>query len=352
MTVLTTPLCRELGIEYPIFNVGFGLSARPEIAAAVSNAGGFGVLGLSAVPPEYIREYMRRTRELTDKPCGANVIIAGLANPEFKPLVEERIATVLEEAPAVLVLFWGDPAPFVEPAHRAGVRLFVQVGSPEEAGAAAAAGVDGVIIQGVEAGGHVRATASIWENLPAAVEAAAPVPVLAAGGLRDGAAIARALSLGAQGVSLGTRFVASEEAYAHAEYKRRLLTAESEDTVLGLIFEEGWPDAPARALRTRPVEEWEAAGRPPRGQKPGEGRVIGVERRPWAEFEFTRYPVFIPTPDFEGDFDEVPLWAGESVSGVREIKPAGEIVRDLVAETEAALPRSGIAPPATGAHPE
>jgi NAD(P)H-dependent flavin oxidoreductase YrpB (nitropropane dioxygenase family) len=136
-----------------------------------------------------------------------------------------------EEGAAAVVLFWGDPAWYVEDAHENGARVLIQVGSVEEAEAAAAAGVDAVIAQGVETGGHVRGTTSVWELLPATVEAIAPVPVLASGGIGDGAGLARALRLGAQGVSLGTRFGASEEAWIDLEYKRRIV--ESTAAVLG-----------------------------------------------------------------------------------------------------------------------
>src|SRR5438067_671292 len=211
---LRTPLAQALGIEYPIFSVGFADGAGPELVAAVSGAGACGVLGGSGLTPQEARQLIARVRELTDRPFGVNIIIAALDRPdvseESKELRRNCISAVIEARVSVLVLFWGDPAPFVDEAHRAGVKVFVQVGSVAEAQAAAASGVDAVIVQGVEAGGHVKATASIWEILPAAIEALGGVPVLASGGIGDGAGIARALRNGAGGVSLGTRFVASE----------------------------------------------------------------------------------------------------------------------------------------------
>lgn len=338
---LRTPLCDLLGIDVPILSVGFGESAGPELVAAVSNAGGCGVLGLG-VPVDHLRRRVARTRDLTQRPFGGNLIIAGFASPhgteEGRRLRREQIAAALEEHVPVLVLFWGDPAPFVDPARRAGTKLLIQVGGADEARAAAAAGVDAVIVQGVEAGGHVKATRSIWDVLPAAVAAAAPTPVLASGGIGDGAAIARALRLGAQGVSLGTRFVASEEAWVHEHYKRRLVEAGSEDTVLtDDLYYVGWPDAPHRSLRNTLFEEWDRAGRPKPGTRAGEGEVIGTRQQEWGLVPWQRYQSGMLTPAFDGDPEVAPMWAGESVTAVRDVKPAGDIVRDLVRETEAAL---------------
>lgn len=339
---LHTPLCREVGIESPIFSVGFGISAGPELVSTVSDAGGCGVLGGSGLPAEEIRRRIACVRELTDRPFGVNVIIAELEQPhsseEDRAFVREQITAVVEERAPLLVLFWGDPAPFVEEAHRDGVKVFVQVGSVAEAEAAAAAGVDAVIAQGIEAGGHVRGTTSIWELLPAAVEAVKPVPVLASGGIGNGAGLARALRLGAQGVSLGTRFVASEEAWIHPVYKQRVVDSSAEDTFYGELFDVWWPDAPHRVLRkNKTFEEWDAAGRPPPGDRPGEGMPIGTSRRPWGEYQWPRYAPGMVTPDFDGDPEYAPMWAGESCSVVNDVKPAGVIVRDLVREAEAAL---------------
>jgi nitronate monooxygenase len=343
MTTLRTPLCELFGIDIPIFNVGFGQSATPELAAAVSNAGGCGVLGFTGggMPPEEIRARIDRTRTLTERPFGGNVIIAALssstATDADRAAIQTRVIAAIDARIPILVLFWGDPAPFVARAHAQGTKLVVQVGSPEEAAAAAHAGVDAIIAQGVEAGGHVRATESIWEVLPRVVKAAAPVPVLAAGGIGDGRAIARALKLGAQGVSLGTRFVASSEAWVHERHKQRIVEAAATDTFFGLVFTVGWPDAPHRALRNKTVEEWEAAGRPPIGQRPGEGGVIGTRHESWGDFPWYRYGVGILTPTFEGDVDYAVMFAGQSVSAVHDVKPAGDIVRDLARDAESAL---------------
>jgi nitronate monooxygenase len=207
----------------------------------VSDAGGCGVLGGSGIPDDEMRRRIARVRDLTDRPFGVNFIIAELELPEAteedKGLVRDQIAALIEQRIPLLVLFWGDPAPFVEDAHRNGVRIAVQVGSVAEAKAAAAAGVDVVIAQGIEAGGHVRGTTPIWELLPATIEAVRPVPVLASGGIGDGAGIAAALRLGGHGVSLGTRFVASDEAWIHPIYKQRVVESQAEDTFYGELFD-------------------------------------------------------------------------------------------------------------------
>lgn len=340
---IRTPLCDLLGIEVPILSVGFASSATPELAAAVSNAGGLGVIGLG-FPVEVLRVRVAHTRELTAKPFGGNFVLAALADPDspedFRQARRLQIATATEERVPVLVLFWGDPSPFVEPAHRAGVKVLLQVGSVEEAIAAVEAGVDGVILQGVEAGGHVKATRSIWETLPAAVDAARGTPIIASGGIGDGRAIARAMKLGAQGVSLGTRFVASEEAWIHPHYKERIVGASADDTVLSPdLFNVGWENAPHRALKNKTYQRWEAAGRPPVGKRPGEGEIVGTFHLTSGDQSTERYESTMLIPPFEGDPEDVVMWAGLSVDSVNDVKPAGQIVRDLVRETEEALAR-------------
>lgn len=330
--MLKTPLCAQLGIELPIFNAGMGGGvAGPELAAAVSNAGGLGVLGMGGVPGPVIREQIRRLRTLTSKPFAVNIILA---------LLEEgQVESCLEEKVPVLILFWGDVRPFVDKAHRAGTKIIPQCGSVEEAQAAAAAGVDAVMIQGVEAGGHVKGTTALSIALPAVVEAVKPLPVIAAGGVADGRSLAAALVAGARAVSIGTRFLCSNEANAARAYKERLVRASAEDTVHTLLFDIGWPNAAHRVLRNKAYTEWEAAGSPPSGRRPGEGVVFGKMPVGGTLLEMPRYHVFPPLEGFEGDVEYAALYAGQSCSLVKDIKPAAEIMHDLVSGAEAALGR-------------
>ena len=198
--MLTTPFCRQLGVEHPILNAPMGGGiAGPELAAAVSNAGGLGTLGLAGLPASLIAEQIRRTRALTSKPFLANLIIAILQGDELAACFDARLP--------ILGLFGGDPRPFVADAHRRGIKVVPQLASVAEALAAAEGGVDAVIAQGVEAGGHVLGTTSLSVVLPAIVDAVRPVPVIAAGGIADGRGLVSALALGAQAVSMARAFL-------------------------------------------------------------------------------------------------------------------------------------------------
>lgn len=325
--MLTTDICRQLGVSLPIWNAGMGGGlAGPALAAAVSNAGGLGVLGMGGLPEPVIREQIHELRQLTDRPFGVNIILPLLGD-------DSPIECCLEERVPVLILFWGDPGPYVDRAHAVGTRVVVQVGSVEEARAAAATGVDAVMIQGVEAGGHVKSTTSLSVLLPASVDAVAPLPVVAAGGIGDGRGVAAALSLGAQAVSLGTRFLCSDE--SRAAYKERVVAARAEDTYYTKLFDVEWPDAAHRVLRNKIVRDWEAAGSPASGQRPGEGEITGRMPVGGQVVELPRYSVFMPMDGFDGDLDSSVLYCGESCSLVSDVKPAAEIVRTLAADAEA-----------------
>jgi NAD(P)H-dependent flavin oxidoreductase YrpB (nitropropane dioxygenase family) len=284
---------------------------------------------MGGLPAPYIRQQIHQLRTLTNKPFGVNLLL---------PLLQEgQIDTCLDEQVPFLVLFWGDPTPYVAAAHRRGTKVFVQVGSVEEAQAAVAAGVDAIIAQGIEAGGHVKSTTALSTIVPAVVEAVKPVPVIAAGGMANGRGLVAALSLGAQAISMGTRFLASEETRAVQAYKERVVQSRAEDTVYTFLFDVGWPDAAHRVLRNKAVAEWEVAGCPASGQRPGEGRIIGTMPVAGTTVDLVQYMVFPPLSGFTGDIDYAVLYAGQSCGLVHDIKPAAQIVRDVVREAEEAI---------------
>jgi NAD(P)H-dependent flavin oxidoreductase YrpB (nitropropane dioxygenase family) len=209
-----------------------------------------------------------------------------------------------------------------------GGTLLHTVGSAEEAKRAVDAGVDVVVAQGFEAGGHVWGRVGTLALIPAVVDAVDPVPVIAAGGIGDARGVAAVIALGAQAAWVGTRFLLAEEATIHEEYRQRLIDADETSTEwFANLFDGGWPDAPHRALRNSTVAAWEAAGRPPSGSRPGEGEQIGV--RPNGA-PLLRYASATPAAGTEGEIEALSLWAGQSVAFARRVEPAGAIVRELV----------------------
>ena len=241
----------------------------------------------------------------------------------------------LAEKVPVISFFWREPGALVRRAKDAGAIVLHTVASANMARRAVESGVDVVVAQGWEAGRHVRGTVATLPLIPAVVDAVGTTPVVAAGGIADGRGLAAVLALGAAGAWIGTRFLASQEATIHQRYRERLLSATEEDTVfLEELFDVGWRKAPHRVLRNKTVETWEAAGRPPSGARPGEGEVIARSR---SVGEIVRYQSYTPGTDFEGDIDALSLWAGQSVGLVSKIKPAGDIVREIVAQAQSTL---------------
>ena len=208
---MRTPVCELLGIEQPI--VQAPMSAVPELAAAVSNAGALGMLALTWSTPA--GDVVRETAALTDRPFGGNLILTSDQH--------RRLDEALEAGLRIVSLFWGDPAGYVEQVHDANGVVLHTVGSAEEARRAVASGVDVVVAQGWEAGGHVRSQVATLPLVPAVVDAVAPVPVIAAGGIGDARGVAAVFALGAQAAWLGTRFLLAQEMPIHEEYRRRLM---------------------------------------------------------------------------------------------------------------------------------
>jgi NAD(P)H-dependent flavin oxidoreductase YrpB (nitropropane dioxygenase family) len=319
---METAICARLGIEVPIIQAPMGGAVGPALAAAVSNAGGLGMLVLWRADPDNMRRQIREMRSLTSKPFGVNL------NLEFPQ--EERLELCLEEGVPIISFFWRDPAALVRRAKQSGAIVLHTVGSAEAARRAVDCGVDVVVAQGWEAGGHVRGSVASLPLVPAVVDAVEPTPVVAAGGIADGRGLAAVLALGASGAWIGTRFLGSHEAAIHPRYRERLLSATEDDTVfLEELFDVGWPKAPHRVLRNKTVTEWKAAGRPPSAARPGEGEVIAAAR---FSGQIVRYQSCMRGADAEGDIDALSLWAGQSVGLVSQVKPAGDIVREVVEE--------------------
>jgi NAD(P)H-dependent flavin oxidoreductase YrpB (nitropropane dioxygenase family) len=278
----------------------------------VSEAGGLGVIGASFVPAEEVARMVARAREITSKPIGINLLLHA---------TEDRLDEVLSAEPAVLSTAWSrddqDLGTIFAKAHERGITVMHMVPRVEDAVIAVEAGANVIVAQGNEGGGHIGeiATTVIVRQV---VKAVAPIPVLAAGGFVDGAGLAAALALGAEGILLGTRFLATEEAPVEAAYKRAIVASKGDDTIVTTIPDtlsgRDWPGAWGRVRRTRFIEAW--LGREPELRR----RRDAV----WAMLEAAE----------ESDPDYALMWIGQSAGLVDAILPAGEVVRQIVAEAE------------------
>ncbi|MDP3746685.1 MAG: nitronate monooxygenase [Phenylobacterium sp.] len=314
---MRTRLCHRLGLELPIVQAPMGGASCPALAAAVSNAGGLGMLALSWSDAASLRREIRETRALTDRPFGVNLVLAWRQ--------DERLAICLEEGVRIVSFFWGDPAALSPSVQAVGGVVLHTVASAAQAKASVAAGSDIIVAQGWEAGGHVLGEVATLPLVRAVVAAVGPAPVLAAGGIVDGQGLAAALALGAAGVWIGTRFLASAEANIHPTYRARLLAAGETDTAHTGLFDLGWPGAPHRVLRNPTLDAWAAAGRPASGRRPGEGEVVAQG----ALGPIVRYASATPTAEVTGAVEVMSLWAGQGVGQIHEVRLAGEIVRDV-----------------------
>jgi NAD(P)H-dependent flavin oxidoreductase YrpB (nitropropane dioxygenase family) len=326
LDVVRTPLCDLVGIDVPVVLAPMGGAVTAELAAAVSNAGALGMLPLTWSTESEVATVIDEMRLRTKRPFGINL---GLAWDQ-----RARLASALEAGAPIVSFFWGDATDVIGEARHAGAVVFVTVGTAEEGRAAAAAGADAVVAQGWEAGGHVWGTISTLALVPRVVDAVAPVPVIAAGGIADGRGLAAVLALGAAGAWVGTRFLAAAEAAIHPDYRRRILAAGETDTFYGTLFDRGWPDAPHRALRNSTVEAWERAGRPSSGSRPGENDEPALRHD---GSPINRYASSTPTATMQGDVEPLPHWAGQGVGLVTREESAAAVVHSLVTEAEAVL---------------
>jgi nitronate monooxygenase len=354
---LRTPLCDLLGIRYPLVQAPMaGGWTTPELVSAVCEAGGLGVLAGARVTPERLREDIRAVKARTDRPFGVNFLLAppepasgeasavqrfldgfreelGLPSGETElslppsPLLEQ-LEVVFGERVPVLSTAMGDPGELVERAHEEGMRMIAMVTTVEEAVLVAERGADAVVAQGAEAGGH-RATFELGPGgegqlvgtmalVPQVVDAV-NAPVVATGGIADGRGLVAALALGAAGVQLGTRFLLARESGAHPDYRKRLVNATEEDTVVTRAF----TGRPARALRNRFLEEYSSAGPEPLA---------------WPLQNLAAGDIYAASQAANND-DYSPLLAGQGLRMLKGDQGAGEIVKVIRIEAATVLSR-------------
>jgi nitronate monooxygenase len=332
MSRLRTQFTDRLDLEVPIVQAPVGSATCPSLAAAVADAGGLGMLAVTWRDEAATREVVAETDRRTDGAFGVNVV----ADPDARTVpTETHVEACLDEGVDVVSVSFGDAAPYVDQVHSRGGTVLQSVGSADAAKDAVDAGVDVVVAQGWEAGGHVQSEVATLPLVPRVVDAVPDTPVVAAGGIGDGRGIAAALALGAAGAWLGTRFLATAEANVHRLYRQRVLEADETATVHSTLFDEGWPDVPHRVIENETVAEWAAAGEPST-ERPGEGEVVAetADGTP-----VRRYEDSLAVPGVSGAVEELPLYAGQSAGLVRSVQSADDLVTTLADETTEALER-------------
>jgi NAD(P)H-dependent flavin oxidoreductase YrpB (nitropropane dioxygenase family) len=315
--MIRTPVCDLLDIEHPIALGGMGSATSPALVAAVSRAGGLGALGCHYLTPDQIRECTAAIRRGTNKPFGLNFLLFDIREDSFEMALELR--------PSVMQFAWARPEQdlksYFDRAHAAGCKVTHMAGAVSEATRAAEAGADVIIAQGTEGGGHVGWMASM-PLIPMVVDAVSPIGVLAAGGFADGRGLVAALGLGAQGILLGTRFLATEESPIHPNLKQAIIDSDGHDTLLSEIPDIAaglaWPGAMSRSRRNRFIERW--AGR--------EWALRQYRAEARAGLQVARK---------NGDAEEAVLSMGQDAGLIHDIAPAAEIVTRIVEEAERIL---------------
>jgi nitronate monooxygenase len=308
--MLSTPFTRLVGCGAPIQLAPMPGIGTPELAAAVADAGGVGMVGTPMLPPEGVAELLDAVAAQTRGVFGANFLM---------PFVDRACVEVAAAKARVVEFFYGDPDPdLVALAHRGGALVGWQVGSCAEAVAAERAGCDFVVAQGVEAGGHVRGRLGLLPLLDQVLDAVR-CPVVAAGGIATPRSLAAILAAGAAAGRIGTRFVTASESAAHPRYVELLLRATGEDAVYTERFSVMWPDAPHRVLRSC-IAAAEAL----------DVEIAGELPMPTGPLPLPRFAVVAPTRDTTGHVEAMALYAGQGVGAVTHVQPAREIVRDLI----------------------
>lgn len=295
---MNTRLCDLLGIEYPVIQGGMAWVATAELAAAVSNGGGLGLIAAGGAPAEAVREQIKKCRTLTDKPFGVNVML-------MSPFAEEVMQVIIEEKPAVVATGAGNPGKYIASLKEAGIKILPVVASVAMAKKMERDGVDGIIAEGTEAGGHIGEITTMC-LIPQIVDAVT-IPVVAAGGIADNRAAVAAFALGADGIQVGTRFICSDECIAHENYKQAVIKAKDRDAVVTGRS----TGAPVRALKNKLTREYAKLEGQGASKEEIEQLGVGGLRRAFQE----------------GDVQNGSLMAGQSAAMVTKIEPCADIIK-------------------------
>ncbi len=306
--MLKTAICDLFGIEYPIIQGGMAYLGTAELASAVANAGGLGIIGAGNSEPDWVRQQIRLTRQLTDKPFGVNILL-------MSPFAEQVVDVVVEEKVAVVTTGAGNPGPYIPRFKQAGIKVMPVLASVALAKRLERYGADAVVAEGMESGGHIGEVTTV--ALVPQVADGVQIPVVAAGGIADGRGLVAALALGAQGVQMGTRFVCSEECVAHPGYKEKILQAHDRSTVAS-----GQTTGhPLRCLQNRLTRQFE------------EMEKAGASKEELESFGVNRYYQGV----IEGNLEDGSLIAGQIAGLIKEIKPVRVIIEEMMAEAEAII---------------
>lgn len=305
---MKTRICELLNIEYPVIQGGMAWVATAELAAAVSNGGGLGLIAAGGAPADVVREQIHKARTLTDKPFGVNVML-------MSPFADEVMKVVIEEKVAVVATGAGNPGKYMADLKNAGIKVMPVVASVALAKKMEKSGADAIIAEGTEAGGHIGELTTMV-LVPQVVDAVS-VPVVAAGGIADSRGVTAAFALGADAVQVGTRFLCSAECIAHDNYKQAVIKAKDRDAVVTGRSS----GAPVRALKNKLTKEYERLEKSGASAEEIENLGVGGLRR----------------ATLEGDVEMGSLMAGQSAAMVSKIEPCADIIKDLVSGVDAVV---------------
>ncbi len=307
---MTTKITELLGIKYPIFQGGMAWVAESTLAAAVSNAGGAGIIAGGAAPIDYLREQIRNAKSLTDKPFGVNVML-------LSPNVEDLAQLVIDEGVAFVTTGAGNPGKYIDAWKNAGVKVIPVVPSVALAKRMERSGADAVIAEGTESGGHIGENTTMC-LVPQVVDAV-QIPVIAAGGIADGRGIAAAFMLGAEGVQVGTRFLASEECKIHENYKKLVVDAKDTDTIVTGRF----TGHPCRNVKTKFAR-----------------KLVGFDKGDGTVDEFEQISAgSLRKAVVDGNLEEGSFMCGSIAGMINKIKPCREIIEEMFGQAEKLLKR-------------